>query len=92
MQQVTEQQAIEKAQAFIVERRAKYPCGALQGVRHKAVDDRTKRYTGKTSGTYYVEFAYAGPKVKGHSVPAQDHPTVVLVDDESGECSVMMWM
>lgn len=92
MQQIAVQEAIEKAQAFIAERRTKYPCGDLQEVKHKAGDEKTKRYTGTTSGTYYIYFAYVGPKVKGHSVPRRDHPTVVCVDDETGECSIMMWM
>lgn len=92
MRHVTEQQAIEKAQAFIDERRAKYACGALQGIRHKPADENTKPYTARSGGTYYIEFSYAGPMVKGHSIPRRDHPTVVLVDDESGKCSIMMWM
>ena len=92
MPQISQQQAVEKAEAFIAGRRAAHPCGAFQAVKHKAGDKKTKHYTGRESGSYYVEFAYSGPPVRKPSLPRGDHPTVVVVDDVTGECSIMIWL
>ncbi len=92
MPKITQQEATLKAESFIAARRDDHLCGALQKVTHKPPNEKTKRYTGRESGSYYVEFAYAGPPVRQHSLPHRDHPTVVIVDDESGECSVMKWL
>ena len=92
MPKITQQKAVEKAEAFIAERRAAHPCGAFQTVEHKPSDEKTRRYSGRESGTFYVEFAYSGPPVLKLSLPRRDHPTVVIVDDETGECRIMRWL
>lgn len=92
MPNISEQNAVTRAEAFIAERRTIHPCGPLQAVSHKPADDKIRRYTGRDSGSYHVEFAYSGPPVRKDSFPRRDHPTVVVVDDETGECSIMKWL
>jgi hypothetical protein len=84
--------AIQLAEAFIANQRKKLRCGAFQSVKHIPTHDEIGRNRGHYRGTFYVRFAYKGPKPRILSHPREDHPTVVLVDDETGECSIMAWM
>jgi hypothetical protein len=80
-------EAVTKAEAFIATRRAQYPCGALQAVNYEPANERD---TARKSGIYRVEFACSGPPVHASSHPRRDPPTIVIVNDETGECSILV--
>ncbi len=87
MPTISSEQAVVLAESFIADKRTKYKCGDFISVKHAPAKAQPSE-----TGTFYVEFAYAGPPVHQGSTPPRDHPTVVLVNDESGECRVMFWM
>ncbi len=80
-------QATALAEAFLRARRGRAPVGALTSVGHVPA-----RAGHEGAGEYHVEFAYAGPPVRRKANPPRDHPTVVIVNDETGACSLMLWM
>jgi len=84
---ISEEQAIALATSYFSSKRRESERGALTAVRY-----REAKLASEKSGTYYVEFAYAGPPVKVRTTPPRDHPTVVMVDEENGACTFMMWM
>lgn len=84
---IDEEQAIALATTYLTSKRSETERGPFTSVRH-----RGPKLASEKTGTYYVEFAYVGPPVKVRTTPPRDHPTVVLVDDQSGACSFMMWM
>jgi len=87
MRTISSEQAVALAEAFIADKRAKYKCGNFLSVKHVPGKAQTHE-----AGTFYVEFAYSGPPVRQITTPPRDHPTVVLVNDENGECEVMYWL
>lgn len=89
---ITQEAAIARAEALVADKRTDLRCGALQSVNHVAAHEATGRNRGHVRGTYYVTFAYAGPKTRRAGAVPGDHDTVILVDDETGACSVMKWL
>jgi hypothetical protein len=87
MSPISSEQAVALAESFISDKRAKYQCGDFLSVKH--VPGKAKAHE---AGTFYVEFAYKGLPVGQRTTPPRDHPTVVLVNDENGDCRVMFWM
>jgi hypothetical protein len=87
MATVSESEAVKLAEAFLAQRQGKPKHGQLLQVSHKPLTSGPNN-----SGTFHVAFAYAGPPVRKDAVPPRDHPTVVLVDDITGECKVMLWL
>lgn len=85
---ISSEQAIVLATNYLASKRSESERGPFSSIRHRD----GKSFASGSSGTYYVEFAYAGPPVKTKTTPPRDHPTVVLVDDETGACRFMMWM
>ena len=84
MKRIEELEAVRLAEEFVSASKSSLTCGALTSVKHKAVN--------MESGTYYVEFAYAGPTTAIDTTPPRSHPTVILVDDLSGSCRLMRWL
>ncbi|MDQ8192683.1 hypothetical protein [Roseibacillus persicicus] len=89
---IDELEAIELAARYIAENRDPTDYGEMTAVSHKPPITSGRNYTGQTTGSYYVEFAYVGIPVPQDSIPRRDHPTVVVVNDDSGECTFMLWM
>lgn len=87
MATVSEGEAVTLAEAFLARTRGKKKHGQLSLVRHKPSAEGPDN-----SGTFHVEFAYAGPPVAKGARPPLDHPTVVLVNDVTGECKLMFWL
>jgi hypothetical protein len=83
---ISEEQALALAESFIANSPVKRKCGQFSSVKHKP------RGTNEMAGTFYVEFAYAGPPVKKGACPPLDHPTIVLVNDCTGACKIMLWL
>lgn len=86
MTTISEEQAVALAEGFLASKPVRRKCGQITAVRHQ------RGGAHEEAGTYCVEFAYAGPPVKKGAVPARNHPTVVLVNDRTGECKVMLWL
>ncbi|WP_157359976.1 hypothetical protein [Caldimonas brevitalea] len=87
MTKISSDQAAALAEAFLRAKRGKSPIGPLSSIKHSPAPS-----LGQAAGEYCVEFAYAGPPVKRKTTPPRDHPTVVFVSDETGECRLMFWM
>lgn len=83
---VSQEHAVTLAEEFIAQIRVELRCGKFSSVRHKPRSDTDE------DGAFYVEFAYAGPLVRKKATPTRDHPTVVIVNDRSGECRLMYWL
>lgn len=84
---ISPEEATEYAEIFIADKRQRYRCGVFASIKH-----HPSRNGEDASGTYYVEFSYAGPPVRIRTTPPRDHPTVVLVNDQTGQCEVMYWI
>lgn len=87
MPKISQEQAVALAEAFLDAKRPRPQCGRLASVTHSPAGSQ-----GRSRGQYRAEFAYAGPPVTQLTHPRRDHPTVVFVDDETGECRLMYWM
>jgi hypothetical protein len=82
---------------FVAERAL--DCGEITEVVHHN-DPPTKNFVGRilseAESYYRVEFAYNGPPIPADvlaaSSPRPDHPTVVFIDDQTGECRLMYWL
>jgi hypothetical protein len=85
MPTISLKEAVTKAEAFIATKRAQHPCGALQAITY---EPGSQRHRARKNGTYSVEFFYSGPPAQASSHPRRDQPTVVLVNDETGKCSI----
>jgi hypothetical protein len=85
MPTISLKEAVTKAEAFIATKRAQHPCGALQAITYEPAN---QRHRARKNGTYSVEFFYSGPPAHASSHPRRDQPTVVLVNDETGRCSI----
>jgi hypothetical protein len=94
---IGEQQAIELATVFVAHRGP--ACGPITEVMHHN-DPPTKNFVGRIQSpgkSYYrVEFAYSGPPISAAVIaatdPPPDHPTVVFVNDQTGECRLLYWL
>jgi hypothetical protein len=86
MPRISQEQAVALAKAFVAAK-PRLQCGALASVKHSPPASPDKGH-----GQYHVEFAYAGPPVEQVTRPRRDHPTIVFVDDETGDCRLMYWM
>jgi hypothetical protein len=87
MSTVSKEQAVALAETFLAGKRARGTYGHVTGVTHMPPSS-----IHESSGTFHVEFAYTGAPVRKGAVPPRDHPTVVLVNDRTGECKVMLWL
>src|SRR6186713_3225712 len=85
MPTISLKEAVTKAEAFIATKRTQQPCGALQAINYEPANERD---TARKNGIYSVEFACSGPPVHTSSHPRRDPPTIVIVNDETGECSI----
>ena len=85
MPTISLKEAVTKAEAFIATKRTQHPCGALQAINYKPAHERE---TARKNGIYSVEFASSGPPVQTSPHPRRGQPTIVIVNDETGECSI----
>ncbi len=92
---LTEERAVELAEAFIADKRKECRAGRLESVHHVPVEFFEGAGLKPKSGLWSVTFEYVGPPTPPEFegfCPPFDHPTVVWVDDRTGKCRLMGWM
>jgi hypothetical protein len=87
MPTISLKEAVTKAEALIATKRTQHPCGALQAIHYEPANGRD---TARKNGTYRVEFFHSGPTAHASSHPRGNPPTVVLVNDKTGKCSILV--
>jgi len=84
MPTISLKEAVTRAEAFMAER-AQHPCGALQAINYEPANGRD---SARKNGSYSVEFTCSGPSVQTSPQLRREPPTIVIVNDETGECSM----